>query len=210
MPKLLIWGAGGHGLAVLDCVTCTLGFAAIAFIDDSRDVPNEVYGYRVLGDRTVLQTAKDSGWTHFVIAIGENHARAACFDLAVAFGLQPATCVHPSAVLSPSAMIGAGTVIMPCTVLNANCLVGKNCIVNTSAIVEHGCIIGDHVHLSSGVCLGSEVIVEDYVHIGTGSSARPRAKIGKGAVVGAGAVIIKPIPPGVTAVGVPARPLRGR
>jgi acetyltransferase EpsM len=210
MPKLLIWGCGGHGAAVLDCAATMSAFAAIALIDDSPDAPNEFYGYRVLGDRTVLPTAVDSGYTHVVVSIGENRARATCFDIAVAFGLQPAIIAHPSAVLSPSAMVGAGTVIMPGAVLNAGSSVGKNCIINTSAIVEHGCRIGDHVHLSPGVCLGSDVIVRNYVHIGTGAAARPGATIGEGAVVGAGAVIINSIPPGVTAVGVPARPLPGR
>jgi serine acetyltransferase len=38
----------------------------------------------------------------------------------------------------------------------------------------------------------------------------PRIRIGKDAIVGAGAVVISDVPDGVTVVGVPARPITKR
>jgi len=61
------------------------------------------------------------------------------------------------------------------------------------------------------MCNGN-VHVEDYAYIGAGAVIKqgsPSAPlvIGRGAVVGMGAVVTKSVPPGVTVVGNPARPL---
>ncbi len=54
------------------------------------------------------------------------------------------------------------------------------------------------------------VIIEDYAYLGTGSIVLPGVRIGRGAIVGAGAVVTKDIPPYMIAVGVPARPIKKR
>jgi acetyltransferase EpsM len=51
------------------------------------------------------------------------------------------------------------------------------------------------------------VVVEDYASVGVGSSIKPGVNIGKGAIVGVGAVVIKDVEPGTTVVGVPAKPI---
>ncbi len=49
------------------------------------------------------------------------------------------------------------------------------------------------------------VTIEDEVELGTGVSVVPAVTIGRGAMVGAGAVVTGDIAPGMVAVGVPAR-----
>ena len=56
--------------------------------------------------------------------------------------------------------------------------------------------------------MGGEVVIEEGALVGIGAIVVPRTTIGAWATVGAGAVVIKPVPPGVTVVGVPARPLQ--
>ena len=51
-----------------------------------------------------------------------------------------------------------------------------------------------------------EVVIEDYVWIGMGAIILPAVHLGKGAVIGAGAVVSKSVPPGAIVVGNPARP----
>ncbi len=52
------------------------------------------------------------------------------------------------------------------------------------------------------------VVIEDDAWIGTCSIILPGVKVGRGAVVGAGAVVTKSIPEGTVVVGNPARPLK--
>jgi acetyltransferase-like isoleucine patch superfamily enzyme len=53
----------------------------------------------------------------------------------------------------------------------------------------------------------SEVTIEDYVWIGVGAMILPGVNLGRGAVVGAGAVVSRSVAPGSIVVGNPARPL---
>lgn len=55
-----------------------------------------------------------------------------------------------------------------------------------------------------------EIIIEDDVYIGGNSFILQGIRIGKGSVIGAGAVVTKNIPPYSVAVGVPARVIKRR
>ena len=208
MRKLIIWGAGGHGKVILDIARATGLFCEIAFVVDSH----AALGGR-LGDCDILlsfegfEALKARDYGYFVVAIGDNRVREGCFQGGIDRGFDPAALIHPAAVVSASAHIGDGTVVMPRAVVNADAVIGRNCILNTGVIVEHDCHIGDHVHLAPGVVLGGGVAVEPYALLGIGTIALPGTKIGAGAVVGAGAVILDSVPPGATSVGVPAKVL---
>ncbi|MDH7568506.1 MAG: acyltransferase [Armatimonadota bacterium] len=54
------------------------------------------------------------------------------------------------------------------------------------------------------------VVIEDYVWIGTRAMILPGVRVGYGAVVAAGAVVTKDVPPMTVVAGVPARPIRQR
>ena len=56
----------------------------------------------------------------------------------------------------------------------------------------------------------SPVIIEDYAFVGLECVILPGVRIGKGAVIGAGSVVIKDIPPYTIAVGIPAKPVGQR
>jgi serine O-acetyltransferase len=80
-------------------------------------------------------------------------------------------------------------------------------------VIGETTIIGDNVTLYQGVTLGGtgkqrgkrHPTVEDRAVVGVGSSVLGAVTIGAGARVGAGAVVLRDVPPHTTAVGVPAR-----
>jgi serine O-acetyltransferase len=73
--------------------------------------------------------------------------------------------------------------------------------------------VGDDVLIYMGVVLGGTAIertkrhptIENDVVLGSGAIVLGPITIGRGAKVGAGSVVIRPVPPGATVVGVPAR-----
>jgi len=73
--------------------------------------------------------------------------------------------------------------------------------------------IGNDVLMYQGVVLGGTTLekkkrhptIEDNVVIGAGAILLGPITIGRGALVGAGSVVIKSVPPGATVVGVPGR-----
>ncbi|HLK67180.1 MAG TPA: acetyltransferase [Bryobacteraceae bacterium] len=202
MSDLIIWGAGGHGKVVLDVARSMGRYADIRFVDDD---PARV-GQKFCGCRVEKggEPGTEAG-LEFVIAIGGNRIRALRYMKMQLIGIRCATLLHSAALVSDSASVGSGSVVMAGAIINAQARVGTNCIINTGAIVEHDCWIGDHCHISPRAVLGGEVVVRPYAHVGIGAVVLPRVTIGEGAVVGAGAVVIHSVEPNCTVVGVPAR-----
>lgn len=201
MPeRVIIIGAGGHGKVVADVVT-VCGDTVLGFLDDDR-TKTQCVGFPVLGSVADAERYLDC---RFLLAIGSNEARK---NLAERFpAVSWHTAVHPSAIVSPSVSIGAGTVIMPGVIINAEARIGNHCIVNTGAVVEHENQIGDYVHLSPRTALGGNVTVGALCHVGIGASVRNNTAICSGCTVGAGAVVVKNIEEVGVYAGVPARRL---
>jgi len=91
---------------------------------------------------------------------------------------------------------------------------GLGVVVHTNVKIGHHVKIYHHVTLAGQTGLGSEhnIFIEDDVMIGAGAVILGRVNqsliIGKGAKIGANAVVTKNVLPGQTVVGVPARPLQ--
>ena len=81
-------------------------------------------------------------------------------------------------------------------------------IFDAAATIAHDCELEDFATLASGVALAGGVHLGSGVEIGTGARVAPRIRIDQDAVVGTGAMVIRPVPRAVTVPGVPARALR--
>jgi acetyltransferase-like isoleucine patch superfamily enzyme len=99
-------------------------------------------------------------------------------------------------------MICAGVVV------NTGSVIGSHVILNTSCTVDHHNSVGSCAHIAPGTHTGGDTVIEEGGLVGIGAIVAPRTSVGAWATVGAGAVVTKPVPPGVTVVGVPARPLQ--
>ncbi len=205
MGQLIIWGAGGHARSVIDAARAS-GYADFILVDDNAAKVRQFQGLKVHHPLEIPDAVHTK--SIFVVAVGDNELRARCFQRGLDMGLRPVNLVHPSAVVSPSADIGLGSVVLAKAVINSGASIGKNCIINTAAVIEHDCRVLDHVHVSPSATLGGGVTLESYVHVGIGASVLPLVSIGQSSVVGAGAVVLKSTAAGVTAVGVPARILQ--
>ncbi|MDE0155046.1 MAG: acetyltransferase [Gammaproteobacteria bacterium] len=207
MSSLLIFGAGGHGKVVADTARAIGNWNEIMFADDAYPQVTSVDGYPVVAD---FLSARSMGNDHgdVIVAIGDNRKRSDLTAQLRQSGFNPVTLVHPTAVVAGSAHIEEGTVIFAQAVVQAAARIARAVIVNTAATVDHDCVIGDGVHLSPGVHLGGEVEIGDYSWLGVGAVVINRTAVGSGVTVGAGSCVIGDLSDGVTAVGIPARPVR--
>ncbi|HAZ07888.1 MAG TPA: transferase [Elusimicrobia bacterium] len=204
--RCVILGGGGHARVVLEALRASKAAIAIGIVDPA--LKGAVEGLKVLGGDEVLKTLPKG--TLFVVGLGavrDNKPRRVLFEKALARGLKPLSVVHPSALVSPSAVLESGCVILPRAVVNAGARVGANAIINTGAIVEHDCVVLAHAHVATGAILCGRVRVEALAHIGAGAVVRQGVTVGAAAVVGAGAVVVKDVAAASLVVGAPARPV---
>jgi len=101
--------------------------------------------------------------------------------------------VHPLACVSPSARIGAGTIVMAHAVIAARAVVGKHCIVNHGATVDHDCVIGDYAHIAPGAHLCGNVEIGEGALVGVGVGIAPGCKIPAWSLVKARRLEIVPL-----------------
>jgi acetyltransferase-like isoleucine patch superfamily enzyme len=102
-----------------------------------------------------------------------------------------------------------GRVIYPGVRIGVGVELGEHVHVQYNATISHGCTVGDFTTICPGVVLSGEVTVEDDVFIGANATViHGGITIGRGALIGAGAVVIDNIPPGAVVAGVPARKIR--
>lgn len=195
--SVILIGGGGHAKVLIDCIQ-TAGSQVAGILDDGIAAGTSILGIPVLGkvgDYTKYMQHP------FLIAVGSNSVRK---RLAQELPVQWYTAIHPSAVVSRYASVGAGTVVMPRAVINPGAVVGAHCIINTGAVVEHDNRIADFVHLSPAAALGGTVSVGEATHVGIGAAVRNNISICGGCTIGAGAVVVKDIAEPGTYVGVPA------
>ncbi|MFQ5665734.1 MAG: acyl-ACP--UDP-N-acetylglucosamine O-acyltransferase [Candidatus Binatia bacterium] len=79
-----------------------------------------------------------------------------------------------------------------------------NMLMNYSHIA-HDCQLGNQVIVANGVQLAGHVIVEDYAVLGALAAVHQFVKIGESAILGAGAMVSKDVPPFCNATGDRAR-----
>jgi UDP-perosamine 4-acetyltransferase len=205
---VLIVGAGGHGKVVLDILRAGATYNPIGFIDaDPALAGTSVGGLPVLGHLNALAKLKGKV-SAAIVAIGDNRARPGYSQKLRERGFELINAIHPSAVASTMAKLGRNVVIAAGVVISTEAAIGDDVILNTSAIVDHECEIGPAVHICPGAAIAGRVRIGEGAFIGLGCRIIQCLTIGEHATIGAGAVVIRDIPPGATAVGVPARVIK--
>ncbi len=205
MKQLALLGASGHGKVIADAALLS-SWRSVTFFDDAWPTVKWNGHWAVEGNTATL-LARLAEFDGVIVAIGSCKTRWDKQQFLQAAGANIATVIHPAAVVSAYASMGAGTVIMAGAVVNVDAVLGKACIVNTGATVDHDCQLANGVHVSPGAHLSGNVQVGVCSWVGVGAAVRQGVMIGNHAMVGAGAVVVKPVASGMTVVGSPAMPL---
>jgi UDP-perosamine 4-acetyltransferase len=201
-----VWviGSGGHAKVVIDTLRAAGAYHVAGLLDDSP----ERLGASVLGVRVESHATPESisrlGVRYAVIAVGENRARAAIADRLRGLVAWP-TVIHPRAHLASGVRVGEGAQVFAGAVIQPDSIIGDHVIINTSSSVDHDGRIESFVHVGPGVHVAGGVTIGAGVLLGIGASVLPGCTVGPWATIGAGAVVVRDIPGGLCAKGVPAR-----
>ncbi len=200
---VVIIGGGGHAKVVIESLRAR--GETVAAIVDADPTPRQVLDVPVVGDDLALPGLREQGLSKLFVAIGDNRLRETLGRKARALGFVLVNAIHPSAVISPTARLGEGVAVMAGVAINADSQVEDLAIVNTGAVVDHDCRLGLACHLGPASALAGGVTVGERAFLGVGARVIPGVAIGADTIVGAGGVVVRDLPDGVLAVGVPAQ-----
>ena len=203
---LAILGASGHGKVIADAAEQS-GWKTVTFFDDAWPGLQENCPWEVKGDTRAL-VASLSAFDGVVVGIGSNRIRREKQSELLESGAKLVQIIHPSAIISPHASIGFGSVVFANAVVNPCAVIGVGVIVNTGAVVEHDCVVGDFSHISPNAVLAGGVSIGHEAWVGCCASVKHLICVGEASIVGMGAVVTKDVESGITVIGNPARTSR--
>lgn len=149
--------------------------------------------------------------------------------------LCPHVILYTGITIGERTMLGDNCSIREECSIGNDCLIGRNVSVNYNTTIGDRTKIMDNSHITGNMAIGKNVFIgmgivtsndnnigkmgfdeayvqgpkiEDNVLIGTGANLLPNVRIGKGSIVGAGALVTRDVPPNKLVMGMPARIIR--
>lgn len=144
--------------------------------------------------------------------------------------------IYANVKIGNNCLIGDGVHIREGVEIGDNCIIGISTKVGARTVIGHhtrvmdltnvasDARLGNYVFIGPGVMMGNDnsmgrnyvgdgkdftgPIIEDYVTVGMNTSILPNTKIGKDSIIAAGSVVTREIPPGILAMGAPAKKYR--
>ncbi|MCQ2044479.1 sugar O-acyltransferase, sialic acid O-acetyltransferase NeuD family [Stutzerimonas kunmingensis] len=204
-----VFGASGFGREVMPLVRGSVGGNELVFVDDNIS-QSPLNGHEVMTYDSFLKLR--AGRKYITIAIADAEIREKLTERCLGDGIEVFDVTASNVVLMDEVSIGEGAILCPFTTITSNVKIGKSFHANIYSYIAHDCVVGDYVTFAPSVKCNGNVVIEDYAYVGTGAiikQGRPGKplRIGKGAVVGMGAVVTKDVAEGAVVVGNPAKPL---
>jgi tetrahydrodipicolinate N-acetyltransferase len=124
--------------------------------------------------------------------------------------------IEPGAVIRDQVTIGDNAVIMMGALINIGAVIGEGTMIDMGVVVGGRGTIGKNCHIGAGSVIAgvveppsaTPVIIEDDVLIGANAVILEGVRVGKGSVVGAGAIVTKDVPEFVVVAGAPAKVIK--
>ena len=200
---MVVIGAGGHALEVLDILIQDNYRKNIYFYDDVNPDNVVFRGFQVFKSEIELKTVFQNNFD-FCLGIGNPKARRALYERFKAIGGELQSIISSKAIL-PQEKTSLIFDVMNLCYLGPETSIGLGTLLNTGSQIHHEVKIGQFTEISPRTLLLGKVQVGDNCSLGGNCTVLPKVKIGNNVTVGAGSVVTKDVPDGKTVVGVPAR-----
>jgi sugar O-acyltransferase (sialic acid O-acetyltransferase NeuD family) len=210
MKRIAIIGAGGFGREVEVLIeqinTVDQVWDFIGYYDDGKVAGETIGRKKVLGKVNEIQHLREE--LYVVIAVGDPMTKKNISEIiGINNNIKFPLLIHPNIQIGRNVVIGEGSIICAGNIMTVDILLGRHTILNLSCTVGHDTVMGDFCSVMPGVNISGEVVIKDCVYIGTGAKIINQITIMENVTIGSGAVVTKNLAAGITAVGVPAKPL---
>jgi sugar O-acyltransferase (sialic acid O-acetyltransferase NeuD family) len=200
---LLIFPYNGNGIEALDCLGEVYRF--IGFIDDTPEKQGtDRRGHLVLSRAALIEFPNA-----LVLAVPGGpvsyQSRKRIIDGLEISDTRFASVIHPSARVSPLAVIGHNVLIMAGVVITSNAVIGSHVCILPNTVIHHDVVVGEWTLIGSNVTIAGHTFVGESCYIGSGSSIMNGLHVGDGALIGLGSNVIRSILPGSKVAGNPAQ-----
>jgi len=212
MKDLIIIGSGGLGRETLWTAERINAVAPewniLGFVDDNIQVQGQMIdGCKVIGTTAAAAKYPDA---YYVCAVGSAKLRKRIVEKVKSIAdVKFATLIDPAAVFGKDRVqIGEGCIVCANTYVTLDIKIGCHVYIGANSTIGHDTRIDDFVTVYPGVNASGSTYLGSGCEMGTGSKIIQGLSVGMNTVVGAGAVVVRNLPPDCTAVGVPAKPIK--
>lgn len=210
MKELIILGSGNVAEDILDIIydinSIKFEYQCIGLLDDdSSRWGQKIDGIEILGP---LKIAKEYHDVFFVNSIGSHTNFWKKKNIISTLNLPVsrfATLIHPSAGISRSLEIGAGSVVMRNVSIGPNVSIGYHVLVHPNVLIVHNDTIGDYTCIMGGSIISGNVNIGESCWLAPNCAITGNIEIGRHALIGMGSSVLANVSEACVAVGSPAR-----
>ncbi len=212
--KILLYGGGAHAYVVENAIknyNCRTEnhiinkkFFVSYIYDEFLKKPFYKTKAKFLNNEIELKKNKKNIDAFVVCIVGMHGSKRYATSLELEKIAKPLEFLHQNCFIATNTKRGNGNQIMNFAGLEEGCEIGNYNVINNYASVGHFAKVGNGTHFMLGAKVAMGATIEDYVTLGANSIVIPGIKVGTGAIVGAGAVVTRDVPPYTIVAGNPA------
>ncbi|WP_075352590.1 acetyltransferase [Algoriphagus marinus] len=192
---MIIAGAGGHALELLDILISEGKTEGLCFFDEVN--PGDLFQgkYPILHKEEEIAKAflEDP---KFILGTGNPKVRYQFYQRFTSLGGLLHSVKGRGIVFSNFSTDNEADIFNLCFI-GANTQIGKGCLINTGAQIHHEVVIGEFSEINPGAVLLGKAQIGSFCSIGANATILPKVKIGNNVTVAAGAVVIEDVLDGV-------------
>ncbi len=192
MKNIALIGAGGHAKSCIDIIEDTSRFKIKYLLEKKLSNKKSRYKKIEYTKNNLIRINKRIKLAFIAFGqIKKKYHRQKVYEELKKIGFKFPVIISNKSIVSKTARVLDGSIVMHRSVVNADVNIGYNNIINTGSIIEHDVTIGNHNHIAPGAIINGGVKIGNNCFIGSGSIIRQGITIKNNSFIQAGKIVLK-------------------